>query len=563
MQKYPINKSQDFAAFAKSSKAKHGNAANPRLPQIRNAVIYTRVSSKEQADKNLSLESQRTTIEEYASRNSFTIAGYFGGTYESAKTDGRKEFQRMLEYVKNSKGAITHILVYILDRFSRTGGGAIQLAENLREQYGVDIIAVTAPADTSNAGGVLQQSIQFIFSKYDNDLRRMRAIKGMTDKFAMGIWVTKPPLGYDTVKVNGARMIVINEDGKKLRRAFEWKAKGMKNEEIIERLEALGVPMYKQRLTKTFKNPFYCGRIAHGLLNGDVAEGQHEALITESLFLKVNNIGQDTSGYGVPHKRERNELPLKVFVICADCNTPFTGYEVKKKGLWYYKCRTKGCRCNKSAKELHETFLHLIDSYSIRQHLIAPAKAKLAILWKQINKDVIAAEAGLKKQITEVEKKMENLEEGYYVNREMSREVFEKFYTKLSNEKLEIVRQQSKSGETISNPEKAIEKALDIAAKLATGWSSGNAGEKEKLQKLIFPERIIYDRKIGGFRTAKTNSVFELIASLTRTSENEKRGQTSELFRLSPLADRTGLEPATSAVTGRRSNQLNYRSFCL
>ncbi len=26
------------------------------------------------------------------------------------------------------------------------------------------------------------------------------------------------------------------------------------------------------------------------------------------------------------------------------------------------------------------------------------------------------------------------------------------------------------------------------------------------------------------------------------------------------FADRTGLEPATSAVTGRHSNQLNYRS---
>jgi hypothetical protein len=30
---------------------------------------------------------------------------------------------------------------------------------------------------------------------------------------------------------------------------------------------------------------------------------------------------------------------------------------------------------------------------------------------------------------------------------------------------------------------------------------------------------------------------------------------------ISVLADRTGLEPATSAVTGRHSNQLNYRSF--
>jgi hypothetical protein len=28
------------------------------------------------------------------------------------------------------------------------------------------------------------------------------------------------------------------------------------------------------------------------------------------------------------------------------------------------------------------------------------------------------------------------------------------------------------------------------------------------------------------------------------------------------LAERTGLEPATPGVTGRYSNQLNYRSFC-
>ncbi len=29
------------------------------------------------------------------------------------------------------------------------------------------------------------------------------------------------------------------------------------------------------------------------------------------------------------------------------------------------------------------------------------------------------------------------------------------------------------------------------------------------------------------------------------------------------MADRTGLEPATSGVTGRHSNQLNYRSVNL
>src|SRR5690242_14462409 len=128
------------------------------------AIIYTRVSSKEQAENNLSLDFQRKTIEDYAQKQGLPILGYFGGTYESAKTDGRKEFLRMLDFIKKYKGKVSHILVYTLDRFSRTGGGAIKLAQDLREKYGVTVFAVTQPTDTSNPSGVLHQNIQLLFS---------------------------------------------------------------------------------------------------------------------------------------------------------------------------------------------------------------------------------------------------------------------------------------------------------------------------------------------------------------------------------------------------------------
>src|SRR5436305_376431 len=117
------------------------------------AVVYTRVSSKEQYDTNLSLDWQKKAIDEYASRSNIRTAEYFGGTYESAKTDGRKEFGRMLDYIKKNKNVVTHVLVYLLDRFSRSGDGAMKLAKELREKYGVTIIAVTQPIDTSNPGG--------------------------------------------------------------------------------------------------------------------------------------------------------------------------------------------------------------------------------------------------------------------------------------------------------------------------------------------------------------------------------------------------------------------------
>jgi site-specific DNA recombinase len=292
------------------------------------AVVYTRVSTKEQSDNNLSLTFQRRTIEEYALRNGINVLEYFGGTYESAKTDGRKEFLRMLDFIKKNKGKISHLLVYTLDRFSRTGGAAIKLAQDLRENQGVAVFAVTQPTDTSNPSGVLHQNMQLLFSEFDNQLRRQRAVAGMREKVNLGICISKPPQGYDIVKRNGQRMVVVNEIGKKIKKAFEWKAKGLKNEEIVLKLRAMGIPMYKQQLSKLFRKPFYCGILNHKMLDGKVIEGTQEKLISRELFLKVNEININASGNGVPHKKEDNNIPLKVFIKCDDCGEPFTGYIV-------------------------------------------------------------------------------------------------------------------------------------------------------------------------------------------------------------------------------------------
>lgn len=87
----------------------------PKVPEKfkegNNAVIYTRVTSADQED-NTSLGSQKKHCEMFAERRGLNVVGYFGGTYESAKTDDRKEFNRMLTFVKRSKALIT--LLFIL-----------------------------------------------------------------------------------------------------------------------------------------------------------------------------------------------------------------------------------------------------------------------------------------------------------------------------------------------------------------------------------------------------------------------------------------------------------------
>ncbi|GAA4457083.1 recombinase family protein [Rurimicrobium arvi] len=111
------------------------------------AVKFARSASREQRYTNLSIDAQNRIIDEYASSNGFTVRASFGGEFESAKTDGRKEFQRMLDYIKKRKGQIGYILIYDNSRFNRIGSNAIKLASDLKSFYGVQVLTVTNHAE--------------------------------------------------------------------------------------------------------------------------------------------------------------------------------------------------------------------------------------------------------------------------------------------------------------------------------------------------------------------------------------------------------------------------------
>lgn len=527
-----------------TSFGKHGKTSHMLARTTKQVVVYTRVSGKEQ-EKNMSLPYQRQVIDEYALREGLTVAAYFGGKFESAQTDGRKEFQRMLDFLKKQKGSVSQILVYATDRFSRTGGGAIKLAQELRDNYGVTLNAISQPTDLSNPTGIFQQNIQFLFSHYDNTLRRQRVIAGMTYKFERGDWVVKPPQGYDTIKVNGCRKIVINDTGQKLKQAFEWKAEGIKNDDIVGRLRALGVNMYRQQLCKIFKNPFYAGLISHGMLHGKIVPGNHEALISQEKFLKVNGIMLESGHTGVYHKKEQDKLPLKTFIKCNVCHTPMTGYVVKKKNLWYYKCRTTGCKCNRSVTEVHKLFDDLLSLYTIKEDRMTPLQFQLEYTYHQMNKDNVQNEALVQSQLSEVNKKIDSIEEKYYALNEMAKETFERLQAKYIAEKntilSEVERYLSKG---ISNLTEVIHKVLDICCKLQKLWKLGTLSFRERLQKLIFPEGIYYDHKNQAFRTERVNEVFEIIRRLSGGFDGNKKGQSNTFDCFALSAEREGFEPS-------------------
>ncbi len=535
---------QLLQSFGKGEKIEH------RIKN-KNAIIYTRVSSKEQTE-NMSLDVQLKGCQLFASKNQFTIKGVFGGTYESAQSDERKEFQRMVAFAKNSKEHISTIIVYSLERFSRTGENAIWLSRQLRE-LGITIVSVSQPIDTSNPSGVLQQNILFLFSQYDNDLRRQKCIDGMREKLMRGEWVGTVPTGYSydhsAIQAGGKneQRIVINEKGKFVRKIFEMKAfDQLSNTDICKTINKMGMSLTMQRLCDILRNPFYCGNLSHSILNGQVVKGKHPAIISEEVFLLANNVIQSTkrNSSGYVQGKLKDETPLKRFVLCGECGTPLTSYLVKSKNLWYYKCNKIGCKCNRSAKVLNEKFEEVLNYYSFDEKMVAPVSEFITDMYFKRSEQSIDEITNIKTKITELEKDILTVEERYALGK-ISEEIYDRTVERMREEKAKLEKGLSESFLNLSNPYKTISETAKKLANLRDRWVSEDIHGKLNLQKLCFPEGIFYDRKIEHYRTQVINPGIKVISSISRRLEKKIADKSIAYLDLSASVVPTGIEPVS------------------
>ncbi len=511
-----------------------------KLRKSNNCVIYTRVSTKEQADNNLSLETQRKGCEAYVVKHGYDVLSYFGGTYESAASDERKQFQKMIDFSKKVKTKVSYIIVYSLERFSRTGDNAIWLSRQLRE-LGISIISVTQPIDTSNPSGILQQNILFLFGQYDNDLRKQKSMAGTREKLLSGHWCTKAPVGYDNVRRNGQSCIEINPTGHLLRKAFLWKANEQANNtEIVKWLAAHGYKTSLKFMGQILRNPFYCGLLSHKALGGEMVKGKHEALISKEIFLKVNEIKYCSTGS--KHSLEFEATPLKLFMKCDVCGEYMRGYLVKAKNIYYYKCdNKKKCSCNKNANQLHKVFENMLREISLQEKYIPLFKLQLKTLYNELNENRDKQNEELQKQLIDLKNKVERLEERY-INEEIKTELYEKFSEKFKAESSEIMQNINACPISASNLDYYISRSLELCTKLPSLWASSNFNDKQKLQRLIFSEGIYYNKQKEQTRTTKINSIFLLNASLNKVSGQKNNGLLGDFSLESVSVSGTRLE---------------------
>lgn len=117
-----------------------------------------------------------------------------------------------------------------------------------------------------------------------------------------------------------------------------------------------------------------------------------------------------------------------------------------------YKCRTNSCKCNKSAIQLHELFSQELSRYSVKEALVPAIVYELSSYFHEVSKGTIEQKSAYKIQLLEVNKKLETIEEKYYVLNEMNKETFDKFHKRYQEEKYNIAKQLDECSLGISTP---------------------------------------------------------------------------------------------------------------
>jgi site-specific DNA recombinase len=545
----------DIRYFQRFVAKKDGDKVKPNLL----VWSYTRVSSKDQYDKNSSVDRQMEANQAYAQEHNYQITEEFGGTYESGKSDfTRKEFTRLIDKVRSSRKKPLAILVYKMSRFSRSGGNAIGLVNTLVEDLDVHLIEVCSGQTTMSERGKISIYESLFHAHKENLEKKEIVIPSMIASLKAGTWIGPCPTGYDQYgrKVTNEKFfsfkqrLEINKDGELLKEAWKWKVSGLYSDaQIIDKLAARGLKVSKQKMSQMWRNPFYCGIIINRLLEEPV-KGNWPPLVSREDFIKVQRILENNPS-GFQHNKDEEARPLSRLLKCNDCGCFMVGYKINQKNLHYYRClKCNGVSVNAMTtqrakrKGANDLFLDFLKKYIVPGDAIPLVKMQLTKIFNHYNDGNATNEQALKDQLDVLEKKLKDLKIRHGLG-DIDRETYELTFNHLSDEIRNISKEMNTLTPKISNLEKLLSLAMKKLQKLVEIWQFSDLEIKRRIQKTLFPEGIFYDAKNHDYLTKKTNSFIYLTSYISNEYTQNKNWTSQFLLEKSSWAPPAGLEPAT------------------
>jgi site-specific DNA recombinase len=302
---------------------------------MKDAVIYTRVSSREQQQEGFSLGAQAKLLREYADRNGLQIVKGFEDV-ETAKVSGRTQFSEMVTWFKRNRSCRI-LIVEKTDRLYRNFRDAVTL-----EDLDIEIHFVkegSAVSKESRSQTRLIQGIHLVMARNYSENLKEEVKKGMREKAAQGFFPGLAPFGYRNNKAE--RTIEIDPvDSSTVNRLFELYATGAHTLTTLAntiRIET-GKTMSRANVYLVLKNRFYLGSFEWA---GQTYSGKHPLFVNPQTFGRVQSI---LTGNNRP-KYSKRDIAFRGLMTCAYDDCMVTG-EVQKAKYVYYRCTGYRGKCD-------------------------------------------------------------------------------------------------------------------------------------------------------------------------------------------------------------------------
>jgi len=307
------------------------------------AVLYARVSSKDQEKEGFSIPAQQRLLREYAITEHITVLEEFVDV-ETASHSGRSGFATMLRYL--SKHACRTILVEKTDRLYR----------NLKDWSTLDELGVTIHFVKENAligpnsgsSEQLMHGIKVLMARNHSLNLSEETKKGMLEKARSGIYPSCAPVGYRNVDgPNGKRILVPEGDAAPvITELFEhfrtgrYSVKSLADQCRQEGRTLRGQRIYPSLLHQILRKRLYTGDFDW---DGSTYHGTHEPLVTSDCWQRVQEL-LDARAENKTRKT-KHDFAYQGLIHCGHCGCLFVG-ELKKGKYVYYHCTGNRGKCS-------------------------------------------------------------------------------------------------------------------------------------------------------------------------------------------------------------------------
>ena len=375
---------------------------------MKKVAIYIRVSTQEQALHGYSIGEQRERLIAFCKAHDWLVGEVFTDSGYSGANLDRPGMQRLIEEIKE----FDLVLVYKLDRLSRSQRDTLHLIEDIFLPAGVDFVSISESFDTSTPFGRAMVGILSVFAQLERETFKERSRMGMVARAKKGLWhgSGNPPIGYDYINDN----LVINEyEAEQVREIFRLYIDGKSPIQIADYLREKGyttktsnpwAPKHRGTgVVRVLTNDIYTGTNRFGDV---VVENAFSAIIDRETFEKAQQMKQKRSEIYSTSNCYKSKFLLTGMIFCARCGSRYFAYHKSRKtkttsGYTYYACYSRVAPKSASAKAEH------CDNINWR----------VDILEERVTKEVRSLlfhpkyyEKLLKKNKSEKNKKVENLE---------------------------------------------------------------------------------------------------------------------------------------------------------